>query len=135
MAGLIDLPLYRYRIHDRSLTADRVRTLRDRVALLERVQQTYDLSDGERATLRRSVARQRASLALTEAEAALRGRSPDARSRAFAAARTQAVGLGTRAAALAAALAPEAAARALERREARSGHSRLRRSLERGANR
>jgi glycosyltransferase involved in cell wall biosynthesis len=130
VAGLIDLPLYRYRIHDRSLTADRVRTLRDRVALLERVQQTYDLSEGERATLGRSVARQRASLALTEAEAALRGRSPDARSRAFAAARTQTVGLRTRAGALAAALAPKAAARALEWREGRSGRSRLRRSLE-----
>jgi glycosyltransferase involved in cell wall biosynthesis len=130
VAGLVDEPLYRYRIHDRSVTADRVRTLRDRVGLLERVRQTYALSDRERATLARSLARQRASLALTETEAALRAGSPDARRRALAAARTHTVGLRTRAAALAAALAPKAAARALERREARSGRSRLRRSLE-----
>ncbi|MGH3084527.1 MAG: glycosyltransferase [Gaiellaceae bacterium] len=130
VAGLVDEPLYRYRIHDRSVTADRVRTLRDRVVLLERVRQTYRLSDRAHAALARSLARQRASLVLTEAEAALRERSPDARSRAFAAARTHTVGLRTRAAALAAALAPKAAARALERREARSGRSRLRRSLE-----
>jgi glycosyltransferase involved in cell wall biosynthesis len=130
VAGLVDEPLYRYRLHDRSVTADRVRTLRDRIVLLERVSETYNLSDGERAALARSLARQRASLALTEAEAALRAGSPDARSRAFAAARTHTVGLRSRAAALAAALAPKAAARALERREARSGRSRLKRSLE-----
>jgi Glycosyl transferase family 2 len=130
VAGLVDEPLYRYRLHDRSVTADRVRTLRDRLVLLERVRQMYDLSDAERAALARSLARQRASLVLTEAEAALRAGSGDARSRAFAAARTETVGLRTRAAALAAALAPKAAARALERREARSGRSRLRRSVE-----
>ena len=129
VAGLVDEPLYRYRLHNRSVTADRPRTLRDRVVLLERVRKTYDLSNGQRAALARSLARQRASLALTEAEAALRARSPDARSRAFAAARTRTVGLRSRAAALAAALAPKAAARALERREARSGRSRLKRSL------
>lgn len=129
LAGLVDEPLYRYRFHDRSITADRVRTLADRVALLERVRQTYDLSDAERAALERSLARQRAALALTEAEAALRAGSPDARRRAFAAAGTQAVGLRSRAAAVAAAIAPKAAARALERREARSGRSRLKRSL------
>jgi hypothetical protein len=129
VAGLVDEPLYRYRFHNRSITADRVRTLTDRVALLDRVRRTYDLSDAERAALERSLARQRAALALTEAEAALRAGSPDARRRAFAAAGTQAVGLRSRAAAVAAAIAPKAAARALERREARSGRSRLKRSL------
>jgi Glycosyl transferase family 2 len=129
IAGLVDEPLYRYRFHARSLTADRVRTLRDRVGLLERVGETYNLSERERAALARSVARQRASLALTEAEAALRGGSPDARRRAFLAARTPTVGFRARTAALAAALAPKAARRALERREMRSGRSRLKRSL------
>lgn len=129
VAGLVDEPLYRYRFHEGSITADRLRTLSDRVALLERVGETYDLSNAERAALDRSLARQRAALALTEAEAALRARSPDARRRAFAAAGTQAVGLRSRAAAVAAAIAPKAAARALERREVRSGRSRLKRSL------
>lgn len=130
IAGLVDEPLYRYRLHNRSVTANRIRTLGDRVVILERVRQTYELSEGESAALARSLARQRASLALTEAEAALRSQSPDARTRAFAAARTRAVGLRSRAAALAAALAPRTAARALARRDALSGHTRLRRSLE-----
>jgi hypothetical protein len=130
VAGVVDEPLYRYRLHDRSVTADRVRTLRDRVAFLERIRQTYDLGVGERAALARSLRRQRASLALTEAEAALRARSRHARSRAFAAARTRSVGLRSRAAAFAAALAPRAAARALERRDTHDGRSRLRRSVE-----
>ena len=129
VAGLVDEPLYRYRLHDRSVTSDRVRTLRDRVVLLERVRKTYDLSDGERAALAGSLARQRAALVLTEAEAALRSRSPDARRRALQAARSPGVGLRSRAAALAAALAPAAAAAALERRVLRGRRSRLERSL------
>ena len=133
VAGVIDEPLYRYRLHERSVTADRVRTLGDRVVLLERIRQTYELHGGERVALARSLTRQRASLALTEAEAALRARSRNARSYAFAAARTRGVGLRSRLAALAAALAPRAAARTLERRDAHGGGSRLRRSLERGA--
>jgi hypothetical protein len=128
LAGAVDEPLYRYRFHERSLTSDRVRTLRDRVALLERVGQMHALRDPERAALASSLARQKAYLALTEAEAALRSRSRDARRRAIAAARMPAVALRSRAAVLAAAFAPEAAARALERREARRGKTRLRRS-------
>jgi hypothetical protein len=128
-AGLVDEPLYRYRIHRHSLTADRIATLRDRVTFLQRVGQRTDLSAGEYAALRRSLARQSAKLALTEAEAALRSRSPDARTRALAAAREPAMPLRSRAAALAAALAPGAAASALERRDARGGRSRLHRTL------
>lgn len=129
LAGAVDAPLYRYRLHDRSLTSDRIRTLHERVALLERVGQTTALENRERVVLASSLSAQRAYLALTEAEAALRSRSRDARERALAAARMPAVPLRSRAAALAAAVAPEAAARALERREARRGHSRLRRTL------
>jgi hypothetical protein len=129
LAGAVDAPLYRYRLHDRSLTSDRVRTLGDRIALLEHVGQTTTLENRERAVLANSLAAQRAYLALTEAEAALRSRSHDARKRAFAAARSPGVGLRSRAAALAAAVAPEVAARVLERREVRRGHSRLRRTL------
>jgi hypothetical protein len=129
VAGAVDEPLYRYRFHDRSLTSDRVRTLRDRVEMLEHVGHVHALDNHERAVLASSLAAQRAYLALTEAEAALRSRSRDARKRALAAARTPAVAFRSRAAVLAAALAPEAAARALERREARHAHSRLRRTL------
>jgi glycosyltransferase involved in cell wall biosynthesis len=129
VAGAVNEPLYRYRLHDRSLTSDRVRTLRDRVGLLERVGQTTGLDNRERVVLANSLSAQRAYLGLTEAEAALRSRSRDARRRAIAAARMPRVALRSRAAFLAAAVAPEAAARALERREARRGRSRLRRTL------
>jgi hypothetical protein len=129
VAGAVDDPLYRYRFQDRSLTSDRVRTLRERVALLEHVGQTHALDNRERLVLASSLTAQKAYLALTEAEAALRSRSRDARGRALAAARMPGVTFRSRAAVLAAAFAPEAAARALERREARRGHSRLRRTL------
>jgi hypothetical protein len=126
-AGLVDEPLYRYRIHNESLTADRVATLHERIGFLERVEQMKVLPDHERSALARSVARQQASLALAEAETALRSRSRDARKHALTAARTPGVPWRFRGAALAAALAPNAAARALERREARGGDDRLRR--------
>lgn len=131
VAGLVDEPLYRYRLHDRSLTADRIGTLRDRVVLLERVEQMDGLRASERAALARSLARQRAALALTEAEAALRSRSRDARARSLAAAREPGVSFRSRGAALAAALAPRTAAKALELRDARGGRSRLGRSVPR----
>jgi hypothetical protein len=129
VAGAVAEPLYRYRFHEASLTGDRVATLGDRIVLLEHVGRTTALLDHERDALARSLATQRASLALTEAEAALRSRAPGARRRALAAASTPAVGLRARAAALAAAAAPEAAAKALERRETRRGRSRLKRRL------
>jgi len=129
VAGAVADPLYRYRFHERSLTADRVSTLGDRITLLEHVGRAHALSERERAVLAGSLARQRGSLALTQAEAALRARSPEARRRALAAARTPRVGFRARVAAVAAALAPAAAARALERREARQGRSRLKRTV------
>jgi hypothetical protein len=126
-AGLVEEPLYHYRMRADSLTGDRLRTLRTRVTLLEGIAATCELRPEERSVLRRSVARQRATLALTEAEAALRARSPDARKRALAVALVARIRLVSRAAALAAALAPKTAARVLERR-ARTGRTRLTRS-------
>src|SRR5512133_293198 len=127
VAGLVDEPLYRYRVHDRSLTADRVRTLNDRVAFLEQTGRSYALDPTERVALSHSLTRQRAALVLTEAEAALRGQTHDARSRALAAARSPGVAMRSRIAAAAAVIAPRTAARAL----ARSRHSRLGRSIPR----
>ena len=130
-AGIVEEPLYGYRVHDKSLTADRVRTLRDRVAFLERVGQRDALGQSERAALERSLTRQRNALVLTEAEAALRSESPDARRRALALVRRPGLTTRTRAAAVAAMLAPRTAGRVLERRTHKSGESRLARSLPR----
>lgn len=129
LAGAVAQPLYRYRLHDESVTADRVRTLAERVRMLERVEATRSLAAREQAALSRSLTAQRASLAMTAAEAALRSRSNDARRFALAAARTAAVPVRARAAALAAVLAPATAARVLDRREAETGATRLRRSV------
>jgi hypothetical protein len=126
-AGLVEAALYRYRIHSASLTAQRVATLRDRITLLRKAE-ALELGASERSALRRSLARQRGYLALTEAEAALRAGGGEARRRALAAAVSPGVGLRSRAAAVAASIAPQAAARRLERR-ALVGHSRLRRSV------
>jgi glycosyltransferase involved in cell wall biosynthesis len=128
-AGLVDEPLYRYRLHGRSLTSDRVAKLRDRVRILEHVGRSGAMTDNERAALRRSLTVQERELRLTQAEAAIRARSADARGLALAAARTRGVPLRSRAAALVATLAPRAAARALEHRDHRGGPSRLRRSF------
>jgi len=133
VAGNVAEALYRYRLHDQSVTADRVRTLGERITLLEKVGRSGKLSERERAALAGSLTAQRTSLLLTQTEAALRSRSRDARKQALAAARTPAVPLRTRVAALAAAVAPKVAARALERREARHGLTRLRRTAQRGS--
>lgn len=133
IAGNVAEALYRYRLHDRSLTADRVRTLGERITLLKMVGRNTKLTERERAALAGSLTAQQTSLLLTQTEAALRSRSRDARKQALATARAPAVTVRTRVASLAAALAPKVAARALERREARHGLTRLRRNPQRGS--
>lgn len=129
-AGLVEAALYRYRIHSSSLTAQRVATLRDRVTLLRKAE-ALELDDSQHSALRRSLARQRGYLALTEAEAALRAGRPEARRRALGAALSPGVGLRSRASAFAASIAPRAAARRLERRALVAGRTRLQRSVRR----
>jgi hypothetical protein len=126
---LVEEPLYHYRMRAESLTSDRLRTLRTRSPCWKALPPPRTPPEG-RSVLRRSAARQRATLALTEAEAALSERSPDARKRALAVAFVARIRLVSRAAALAAALAPKIAARLLERR-ARAGRTRLTRSAPR----
>jgi glycosyltransferase involved in cell wall biosynthesis len=128
-AGLVEEPLYRYRMEVGSLTSDRIATLRDRISLLERAESSYELDETETAALERSLKRQRNALVLTEAEAALRAQARDARSRALAAARRPGIAFGTRASAVAAVIAPRAAGRILERRAQKTGTSRLVRSV------
>jgi hypothetical protein len=125
-AGLVDQPLYRYRIHGASLTADRIGTLRERIDMLERIGRAQPLNERERAGLARSLSHQRTSLALAEAEVAVRTRSADARRLALAAARSPGSRLRHRLVACAAVLAPLVVARGLERRDARRGDNRLR---------
>ena len=131
-AGLVEEPLYCYRVQGETLTSDRIATLGDRVRFLERIADTYTLAQRQRDALARSLAAQRNSLALTEAEAALRSQSPDARGLALAVARMPGLAPRARAAAVAAVIAPRAAGRLLDRRARKTGYSRLGRSLPRG---
>ena len=130
-AGLVEEPLYRYRIEGATLTSDRVGTLRDRISFLERAGRRYSLDETEKAALERSLAAQRQALVLTEAESALRSRARDARRRALRAARSPGVTFRARASAFAAAIAPRAAGHILERRARKTGYSRLGRSVPR----
>jgi Glycosyl transferase family 2 len=128
-AGLVDEPLHRYRIKgEGSLTDDRVAALRARVVVLERAAR-LDLSPPERAQLEHFLGRRRRRALLAEAEQALRAGSPDARRLAVRVASMPGMPAGTRAKALAAIVAPRAAGRRLDRREAELGGSRIRRGL------
>ncbi len=121
LAGLVDEPLYRYRIRRDSVTADRVGTLRDRITLLEKAREQLHLSSPERGSLERSLDVQRRSLLLTEAEAALRAGDPQARRLSLAVATNNRVDRRTRTLAIASALAPRLSGRLLERRARRPG--------------
>ncbi|MBA3865298.1 MAG: glycosyltransferase family 2 protein, partial [Solirubrobacterales bacterium] len=69
IAGLIEAPYYDYAIDSEGLTADRVSSLWDRVALLEKAAAEVELRDAERRQLRRSLRHQRSVAALCEARA------------------------------------------------------------------
>jgi hypothetical protein len=122
-AGAIDEPLMRYRIGGhQSLSDDRVAALQDRVRVLERAAR-LDLSDDERGELEFYLRRRRRRALLAELDQALRAHSPGARRLSLAVAVAPAMPVGTRARAVAAAIAPRAAARRLAQVEARTGHS------------
>ena len=131
-AGNVKAPLYRYRLRTPSLTSDRVRSLSARIEFLEKTAAHPGLGQVEVAALARSVAAQRRSLVVANAELSLRTRSPDARGRALRVARTSGLGLRTRIGAALSFVAPGIAARALERRTQTTG-SHLERPVERSA--
>jgi glycosyltransferase involved in cell wall biosynthesis len=75
-AGLVDQPLFRYRLRPGSATADRVRTLGSRVAVLEKTRQHPALTADERSFLERCLVRARARAVLTDAKVAAASRTP-----------------------------------------------------------
>jgi GT2 family glycosyltransferase len=135
--GLVDEPLYRYRVHERGTSADQVNGWRDCVRVLERtrgfVAQRHELAGADEERLREalesSLAYHRAAAELTEAEAALRARAPERRARSWAVAAGEGFPPRTRLKAVFAAAFPTAAARLLEHRERSTGRSRLRKPM------
>jgi hypothetical protein len=73
-AGMVDEPLYRYRLHSGTLTSSRSSSLWDRVTLLEKIAGTSELRPGERAALRRALRMHRSRAVESEAQEALHGR-------------------------------------------------------------
>jgi glycosyltransferase involved in cell wall biosynthesis len=131
-AGLVDVPLYRYRIRSDSVTGDRSAALWARVHLLQKAAKNPGLSAEERAGLEKSVDSHRRRALLAEAEAALRSNAPEARRRALAVAASSGFGPRTRLKAACAAIAPRLAGRRLDSHEAKTGWSRLQRGYPRG---
>lgn len=124
-AGLVDEPLCVYRIRGGTLSSNRARSLRSGVVVLERVRNHPSLTSDERSYLERELAGKRREAALAEAEEALRGFAPHPRRRSLAIALGRGHEPSARVKALAAAVAPGAACRYLERLEERTGRSRL----------
>jgi hypothetical protein len=81
VAGLFDVPLAVYRIHSGSLSGARLRSLDDRVRLLNKAAANPDLRPQERSTLEHSLAVQCQRLNLAEAQAAVAAGRGDARRR------------------------------------------------------
>lgn len=125
VAGLVDEPLYSYRLRPGSLTSQRVATLGDRVELLEGTAGHPGLSSLERRSLERSIAAKRRKLRRAEAEVALRERHDDARFRALRLACSEGAPPRVRLQALAWSLAPRWAARRLQADAHRHGRRSL----------
>jgi glycosyltransferase involved in cell wall biosynthesis len=129
--GLVDEPLYLYRVHERGASADQVGGSRDAVRVLERVLDVTNPGRREREALESGLAELRRTAALVEAELALRSRDPRRRRLSLSVATGNAFSPQTRVKSLFAAAFPGTAARLLERRERRSGVSKLRKPMPR----
>jgi len=127
--GLVDEPLYRYRIHERGTSADQLRGARDAVEMFEGLLGLAEPGSPEQIAIEQALEAHLRNAALTEAEHALRIGAPDRRGRSLAIAFGSGFGAPTRAKALLAAAFPGPSARLLERRERRSGRSRLRKPM------
>jgi hypothetical protein len=107
-AGLVDEPLYRYRLRDGSLTSRRVTRLQQRIHFLEKTLAHPGLRPAEMRALRRSIAAQRRSLLVAEAAEASDRR--DARRRGLRIALARGMPAATRLRAAVTAVAPGAGA-------------------------
>lgn len=128
-AGCVDEPLADYVLHAASLSADRPRSLRARVDVLDRVDRDLALTPEQRAVLRSSRHTQLARARLAAAEVALIGTSPGRRRSCLELLLSPGVGLRTRLLAAGAVVAPAWAGRRLRQERAVRGRARADRRL------
>jgi glycosyltransferase involved in cell wall biosynthesis len=112
--GVVDRPLLRYRRHAGSMTANRMQTLRSRVAVLEKTSLRRDLTAQQRQHLARSLVRAHSRTALAEARV-----QPPPRRQLLASARRRDIVPAARLALAATALMPRTRASLLARAERR----------------
>jgi hypothetical protein len=117
IAGMVDQPLIRWRVHEAAMSSDQVDVAVRRVATLERATAGLDMTPSERSVLERSLARHRRAAELEIAKQALRERAADARRRSLAVARDGGQSRGSRLKALVGAVAPRATGRWLRRQD------------------
>jgi glycosyltransferase involved in cell wall biosynthesis len=115
-AGTVLEPLARYRLRERSLSADRTHLVEGRVSTLRKALRNASVRPEERPTLARSLARQESELAFLEACDALLAGDPAARRYCLALATGRNFSAGIRLRGAAAGLAPGLARRWLRRR-------------------
>jgi glycosyltransferase involved in cell wall biosynthesis len=127
--GLVDEPLYLYRMHEHGASSEQLRGSRDAVRAIERVLEVTDPGPREREALGRRLVELQRTAELIETEHALRSGDPGRRRRSLAVATAPGFPARTRLKSLFAAAFPGAAARLLDRRERRSGMSRLRKPM------
>jgi hypothetical protein len=114
VAGWVDEPLLEYRLGGRSLTASRVRTLEERVYMLEKVLTTPELEPSLRSATVQAISHHRArALEQAAREAVAEGR-PEARRRLLAVARSSEVRRRGRLGAALASLFPRRSRRLVE---------------------
>lgn len=114
VAGWVDEPLLEYRLGGKSLTASRVKTLQERVYMLEKVLSNSDIEPSLRKAAVRAISHHRArAMEQAAIEAVAEGR-PDARRQLLAVARSGDVGWRGRFGAAAASLAPVRSRRLVE---------------------
>ena len=119
-AGAVLEPLSRYRIRERALSGDRTAMAAGRTTTLQKALEHPSLRPEERAVARATLARYERELAALRLRQALRRSPGTARRLAVSVAFSRTAPLPTRLKALAAAIAPRAAARLLRRREERT---------------
>jgi glycosyltransferase involved in cell wall biosynthesis len=116
LAGLVEAPLARYRLHQGSQSNQLVGLARSRLATMEKSLRTADLSELERTGLQARIVAEKRELSLARVREALLSRSPEARRESRRLLLEPGVSLGIRLRAALSWLSPRLARRALARR-------------------
>jgi hypothetical protein len=116
-AGAVAEPLAVYRLHERSLSAARVNHIAGRLQTLRKASAMPELTPAERRVVEETISNQEQELALLDARAAILERRKGTRRKLIRLAARRRTNAGTRAKAIAAALAPALAGRIMRRRD------------------